>query len=704
MDDEVDEVKFGLRIIYDYCRYQKPQWQVLSLVWGVCFGLTGSEERLKGAKIALASDDERTKWIQRHLKTTYKPLIGDWGSWNPGDPLPVDSAPDKWITDIAWPLYKDEFNMQEAPNLATERDRFTAKYRTFKEKERSKAGKRVLDAIVKGTVSVASTTATATLPTPPAPTAPAVSNRRLQGPIRWAANLTGREMYLAEQRERINKAVNDKRTKDNLPKEQHPGLLSTAKKEAWSALSDAERASWNAKAKALADQPLDVFNNQQLMLHTLPDLVVTLPGMEKHQVGRSAFLLLGSFRDADDRLQTFHVQESYPSGHDFNVETLTDDWTAHCNEILLVSARTEGTKTGNNENLILFSSEALGSSPESIQWNLERFFKAHWARQRADPFDMSAIIACPSDFLDHDLDPKYTELLKDLGTQKLSARFFKPPRASPSPEAEPAPAPIIIPSSHASTLEKATPKKKKQSRNEAIAHSRPDYSSPLSSDHDWQESPNALHTPSGPSTKTKTKTKKAVHDKGLGISVMALLSAQKPDELGVSQKTGGKAPANPLLDDSDGEVAMENPGRGSYSGSEARDAEAGEVLNHQWHADLHSLPAKAGKRHKQGSQLKGKAKADPPEPVPEPAPEPAPEPVPVPEPKKKTKAAKRKRKSDDDVIVGPGVNDGAGNDGPEPKRKKWWDNRLAPAKGTLERTPEKVHGRTRAQARKNAQT
>ncbi|KAK1215179.1 hypothetical protein PQX77_022216 [Marasmius sp. AFHP31] len=660
------------------------------------------------------SDDEHTKWIQCHLETSYKPLIGDWGSWNPGDPLPVDSAPDKWITDVAWPLYKEEFDMQEAPNLATERDRFTAKYRTFKEKERSKAGKRVLDAIVKGTVSVSSTAATATLPAPPAPTAPAASNRRLQGPIRWAANLTGREMYLAEQRERINKAVNDKRKKDNLLKEGHPGLLSTAKKEAWNALSDEERASWNAKAKALADQPPDVYNNQQLMLHTLPDLVVTLPGMEKHQVGHSAFLLLGSFRDADDRLQTFHVQESYPSGHDFDVETLTDDWTAHCNEILPVSARNEGTKTGNNEDLILFPSEALGSSPESIQWNLESFFKAHWARQRADPFDMSAMIARPSDFLDHDLDPKYTEVVKDLGKQKISAvyalaellhespveRFFQPPWASPSPEPGPAPAPTIIPSTHASTSAKATPKKKKPSRNEAIAHSQPDYSSPLSSDHDWQESPNALHTPSGASTKRKTKTKKAVHDKGLGISVMALLSAQKPDELGVSHTTDGKAPDNPLLDDSDGEVATEKRGQGSYSGSIARDAEAAEVLNHQWPADLNSLPAKAGKRYKQASQPKGKgkAKADPPEPVPVPEPEPAPE------PETKTKAAKRKRKSDDDVVVGSGVDEGAGNDGPEPKRKKkWWENRLAPAKGTLERTPEKVHGRTRAQARKNVQ-
>ncbi|KAK1234811.1 hypothetical protein PQX77_001980 [Marasmius sp. AFHP31] len=75
----------------------------------------------------------------------------------------------------------------------------------------------------------------------------------------------------------------------------------------------------------------------------------------------------------------------------------------------------------------------------------------------------------------------------------------------------------------------------------------------------------------------------------------------------------------------------------------------------------------------------------------------------VAEPKKR-KGKKKAAESGVEEVVDK---EAAGNVTPQQKKRKMTkqhrDIRLVPAKGTLERSPEKVRGRTRQQARKNAQ-
>ncbi|KAK1234305.1 hypothetical protein PQX77_002488 [Marasmius sp. AFHP31] len=73
----------------------------------------------------------------------------------------------------------------------------------------------------------------------------------------------------------------------------------------------------------------------------------------------------------------------------------------------------------------------------------------------------------------------------------------------------------------------------------------------------------------------------------------------------------------------------------------------------------------------------------------------------APKPKKRRGKKQVVQSGDDETAV-----EAARNVAPEPKKKKtnkFWGYGLAPSKGTLERSPEKVLGRTRGQARKNTQ-
>ncbi|KAL0569453.1 hypothetical protein V5O48_012512 [Marasmius crinis-equi] len=474
------------------------------------------------------ANDERTQWIHQHIETDYKPLLGDWKNWKPGDPVPTDTVPENWIMDVAWPAFKAKFELEKAPDLGNLKKKFACYYRNHKEQERAHAGKTIVAALVAGTVSLSSQSSTSIITTS-APAFPSTTSKhKLHGAIPWAATLTGREMFLVQERERINEGVLQQREEGRLSNQHHAALLQTARKQAWDSLPESEKAEWNDKAKALAERPPDVFNNQVTMLHHLPQLVVDLPGMDKHQVGRSAFVVLGSYRDAKDNLCTFSVQESYPKAATFDLADIETAWKAHCNKILPVHSTLDFDPDEDDTAAVVFPALTAETNLNTTMWNLELYLKAHWDRQRSTPFEMGTFLKNPVEYLHDDVDAAYQVLLRDVAEKKVLSvyaladklhndrirEFFKP-----SPPPSPTPMPPAT-----QTKEPKTPKKKKSKRNqrtdtEAIAHGRPGDLIAPSSPHDWEESPNAA-----PAT---DKVKKHQPKPGLNIPVAAFLTVQQ---------------------------------------------------------------------------------------------------------------------------------------------------------------------------------
>ncbi|KAL0564015.1 hypothetical protein V5O48_018040, partial [Marasmius crinis-equi] len=490
------------------------------------------------------ANDERTQWIHQHIETDYKPLLGDWKNWKPGGPVPVDTVPEKWIMDVVWPAFKAKFELEKAPDLGNLKKKFACYYWNHKEQEWAHAGKTIMAALVAGTATLSSQSSTSIASTAGPALPSTTSKRKLHGTIPWAATLTGREMFLVQEHERINKRVLQQWEEGSLSNQHHAALLQTARKQAWDSLPESEKAEWNDKAKALAERPPDVFNNQVTMLHYLPQLVVDLPGMDKHQVERSAFVMLGSYRDAKDNLCTFSVQESYPKAAAFELSDIETAWKVHSNEILPALSSSDANTNEDDATAMVFPVLTADTNLTTTMWNLEGYFKAHWARQRTTPFEMGTLLRDPGEYLNEDVGAAYQELLHDVGEKKVLSvytladklhhdsirEFFKP-----SPPSSPTPVPPVTP-----TKEPKTPKKKnkrsQRTDTEAIAHGRPGDLLPPSSPHNWQESPNAA-----PAVE---KLKKHQSNAGLNIPVTAFLAGT-----GDSDQQDTSAPALNLVDE-----------------------------------------------------------------------------------------------------------------------------------------------------------
>ncbi|KAL0564361.1 hypothetical protein V5O48_017687 [Marasmius crinis-equi] len=504
-------------------------------------------------------------WIDKYMKDHYLPLIGDWENWKPGQPLLQDTTPANWIMQTAWPAYKAEFKLEEAANIETLRKNFGCKFRSFKEKGRSQAGKALLNAVIAGTMPYSTDSAEpGSSAVSATPREQPVSNRKLSGAIPWAADLTGREMYLAQEGERLNDAVSQERQEKDLPREQHAGMLQKAKKIAWDSLSDVEQGSWNEKAKAIAQQPPDVFTNQMKMLNSLPDVVASLPGMDKYQIGCSALLLVGSYRDANDALQTFSLQERYPKGDDFELGDFMTAWKAHCNEVLPVAAPSGNGVQQGEDGSLYFPPVTDSMQHDAILYNLEIFFKKHWEHERGASFSMEVLLDKPSDYLRDELETDIGPLLSCLKAGKKWAlraladklhedrvtELFKPPNQSTELKSTTAPTPTPPPVTTSTTVprpaattptEPKTPAKTKpkpkggkkagqprkgRNNTEAITHGQLGDQSPTSSDHDWQVSPNATPNATPNGTKVPGKSKQA-DTSGLTMSITDFLAAQQ---------------------------------------------------------------------------------------------------------------------------------------------------------------------------------
>ncbi|KAK0463435.1 hypothetical protein IW261DRAFT_1624451 [Armillaria novae-zelandiae] len=334
-------------------------------------------------KSSFPTDQE--DWIKKSI-AEYIPKTAYGKVWEHGKPAPEDDTGlSTWVENKAADLEKafpEFYQALEPKKLEDMRKKFAAKFCNAKMMKKNTY------------INGSSMPSLPGVPTAPTTDQAETSKFLLLNPIPMP---TGRDLFLAEQKEEINVAVCEEQTRRGLDHRQHAALFQARCKQIYDALSEEEKGLWAG--------------NQRRLIYELTCLLNGLIGPGANQVGHAAFTLLWGFRDENETVQLGSVSSAsdqiscFPDVDQAMWDGITDDWTAYCTQNIPLN------RSAKRRNATQFDPPASSSFPSfteetsvsDLRVMVKTFWEQQWLAINAQPISWSAIEANRSTYVSGDV-------------------------------------------------------------------------------------------------------------------------------------------------------------------------------------------------------------------------------------------------------------------------------------------------------------
>ncbi|KAK0467550.1 hypothetical protein IW261DRAFT_1426489 [Armillaria novae-zelandiae] len=366
-------------------------------------------------KSSFPTDQE--DWIKKCI-AEYIPKTAYGKVWEHGKPAPEDDTGlSTWVENKVADLEKafpEFYQALEPKKLEDMRKKFTAKFCNAKNDEKEHLHKWFFNAYMALPFLPTSSNTCLSASLPGVPMAPTIdqaetSKFSLLNPIPMP---TGRNLFLAEQKEEINVAIYD-------------------------ALSEEEKGLWAG--------------NQHRLIYELTCLLNGLIGLGANQVGHAAFTLLWGFCDENKMVQLGSVLSAsdqilcFPDVDQAMWDGITDDWTAYLNRSTKRCNATQFDPPASSS----FPSFTEETSVSDLQVMVKTFWEQQWSVINAQPILWSAIKANRSMYVSGDVltnvpigDPDRLSKgniinIADYFKDRVVAVFLPQVKTSPTQEPDP---------------------------------------------------------------------------------------------------------------------------------------------------------------------------------------------------------------------------------------------------------------------------
>ncbi|KAK0466513.1 hypothetical protein IW261DRAFT_1574501 [Armillaria novae-zelandiae] len=412
-------------------------------------------------KSSFPTDQE--DWIKKSI-AEYIPKTAYGKVWEHGKPAPEDDPGlPTWVENKAADLEKafpEFYQVLEPKKLEDMRKKFAAKFRNAKNDKKEHLHKRFFNAYMALPFLPTSsdTCLSASLPgVPMAPTTDQAETSKflLLNPVPMP---TGRDLFLAEQKEEINVAVHEEQTRRGLDHRQHAALFQARCKQIYDALSEEEKGLWAGRAKEM-EVGQNIYQNQRRLIYELTCLLNRLIGPGVNQVGHAAFTLLWGFRDENETVQLGSVSSTpdqilcFPDVDQAMWDGITNDWTAYCPQniphTLNRSAKRQNATQFDHPASLSFPSFTEETSVSDLRVMVKTFWEQQWSAINAQPISWSAIKANRSMYVSGDVptnvpigDPDRLSKgniidIADYFKDRVVAVFLPQVKTSPTQEPDP---------------------------------------------------------------------------------------------------------------------------------------------------------------------------------------------------------------------------------------------------------------------------
>ncbi|PBK62206.1 hypothetical protein ARMSODRAFT_1025124 [Armillaria solidipes] len=336
-------------------------------------------------------------WIQAKLQE-WLPMLSCGKPRGRGDSAPEDDKDASNAVNRFMKEFEDKFdyNTKTPKELKTHRLNFKGKFRTFKLTKLHELHKRIYDEYFSTpgpSMSVAMSSDGSSTTSSTVPIVVSTKNDHLTTLFSDLPEPSGRALFITSIRNEVNMEVNEYRKENGIGGRKHAGLLQNRFKERWNALSVEEQKEWDDQATRLkASKPSSIYQNQERLSTELTSVLYHLRGLDAHQVGNAAFLVLYAVRNEDECLQTASIVVSPDDATPFD-KYVSDfqsqyvlPWRQYCNAAIHYNRDTAADTTKTDEvhvdvqgNVVFPNLDWASVSLREVQTHLAAFFDAQWA-------------------------------------------------------------------------------------------------------------------------------------------------------------------------------------------------------------------------------------------------------------------------------------------------------------------------------------
>ncbi|KAK0445236.1 hypothetical protein EV421DRAFT_1798619, partial [Armillaria borealis] len=415
-------------------------------------------------------------WIQAKLQE-WLPMLS-----SPGDDKDASDAVNRFMKEFE---DKFDYNMKIPKELKMHRLNFKGKFRTFKLTKLHELHKRIYNeyfSMPSPSMSVAMSSDRSSTTSSTIPIVVSTKNDHSTTLFSDLPKPSGCALFIMSIRNKVNMEVN-KYQKEN-------GI------ERWNALLVEEQKEWNDQATRLkASKPSSIYQNQERLSTELTSVLYHLRGLDAHQVGNAAFLVLYAVRNEDECLQTASIVVSPDDATPFD-KYVSDfqsqyvlPWRQYCNAAIHYNRDTAADTTKTDEvhvdvqgNVVFPNLDWASVSLREVQTHLAAFFDAQWASVNKGQIPWDDIIMNQSKYIKTSL-PSSVQLKKASDLEfadvfTLASHFSRNPNITlfQAITTRPLPVPLspskpLAPSPKKATSAKPSPSKPK-SPNRRLASPR----------------------------------------------------------------------------------------------------------------------------------------------------------------------------------------------------------------------------------------